>query len=182
MSFSGEIVSLFVVAIAIGMDAFSISLGLGLVKLRLKRIAFVGMTIGIFHIIMPFFGMVLGKAISEQIGDLTTLASGALLFFIGAQMFFSAFSHEAQKRMQPVGLSLLLIAFTVSLDSFTVGLGLGISGVRVILTLILFGVASAFLACLGMLLGRKVQGYLGVYSELLAGSILCCFGIYMLFG
>ncbi|WP_370694193.1 manganese efflux pump [Oceanobacter sp. 2_MG-2023] len=32
-----------------------------------------------------------------------------------------------------------------------------------------------------MLLGRKVQSYLGVYSELLGGSILCCFGLYMLF-
>ncbi|MCM3398843.1 manganese efflux pump MntP family protein [Oceanobacillus profundus] len=181
MFFSGEIASLLVVSIALGMDAFSISLGIGLVKLRLKRIALVSMTIGVFHIIMPFFGIMLGKVISEQIGNLTTLASGALLFGIGAQMFFSAFSHEVQKRMRPIGLSLLLIAFTVSLDSFTVGLGLGLSGVHVILTLILFGISSAFLACLGMLLGRKVQSYLGVYSELLGGSILCCFGLYMLF-
>ncbi|WP_087973639.1 manganese efflux pump MntP family protein [Oceanobacillus rekensis] len=182
MSFSGEFISLMFLAIALSMDAFSISLGMGMQQIRLKQIAIIGMVIGFFHIIMPFMGILLGKAISSQIGELTTLAGGVLLFIIGAQMFFSAFNHEVKSRVLPVGAGLFLIAFSVSIDSFTVGLGLGISGVKVFLTLILFGAASCLFTWLGMLLGRKVHGYLGTYSELLGGSILCGFGLFILFG
>ncbi|MBY7144737.1 manganese efflux pump [Virgibacillus sp. NKC19-3] len=178
----GELVSLLFMAFALGLDAFSVSLGLGMQQLRLKRIAFVGLIIGLFHIIMPFSGIILGQAISTQIGNLTTLAGGLLLFGIGAQMLFSAFHHEAKKIIQPVGIGLLFLAFSVSIDSFSVGLSLGISGVKTALAFVFFGIASTTLSWAGMMLGRKVHGILGVYSEILGGSILCGFGLLLLFG
>src|SRR5699024_1637386 len=96
----GEIVSITFMAVAISMDAFSISLGLGMKTLRLKRIAIIGFVFGIFHVIFPFSGMLLGKILSNRIGELTTLVGGLLLVAIGFQMFFSAFTHgesEARK-------------------------------------------------------------------------------------
>ena len=178
----GEIVSLIFMAAALGMDAFSVSLGIGMQRLRLKRIALIGLIIGLFHIGMPFIGIVLGKAISVQIGHYTTLAGGLLMVGIGAQMFFSAFNHEIKKIVQPVGVGLLILAFTVSIDSFSVGLSLGISGVKTAITLLMFGAVSMMLTWCGMLLGRKVRGLVGAYSEFLGGSILCAFGLKILFG
>ncbi|RYG71705.1 manganese efflux pump [Lentibacillus lipolyticus] len=180
--YTRELVSLMFMAIALGMDAFSVSLGLGMQKVRLKRIALIGIIIGFFHMLMPFVGIVLGQAISGQIGDYTVLAGGLLLFGIGAQMVFSAFNHEAPQLAQPVGMGLLFFALSVSLDSFSVGLSLGLSGARTVVTLLLFGAASMVLTWAGMILGRKVHGLLGVYSEILGGSILCGFGLYVLFG
>jgi manganese efflux pump family protein len=177
----GEFISILMMAIAIGMDAFSVSLGLGMQKIRLKRIAFIGIVIGLFHIIMPFLGIVVGKLISEQIGNWTTLAGGLLLFGIGAHMLFSAFNHEVRKVGQIAGFGLILFALSVSIDSFSVGLGLGLSDVKTVLTLILFGTASMILTWAGMLLGRKVRGFIGAYSEILGGSILCGMGLYILF-
>ena len=177
----GEFISILMMAVAIGMDAFSISLGLGMREIRLKRIAFVGIVIGLFHIIMPFLGIVVGKLISEQIGDWTTLAGGLLLFGIGAHMLFSAFNHEYAKVVQTAGFGLLILALSVSIDSFSVGLSLGLSGVKTALTLILFGASSMILTWAGMFLGRKVHGLIGAYSELLGGSILCGFGLYIMF-
>ncbi len=178
----GEIVSLIFMAAALGMDAFSVSLGIGMQRLRLKRIALIGLIIGLFHIGMPFIGILLGKAISVQIGHYTTLAGGLLMVGIGAQMFFSAFNHEIKKIVQPVGIGLLFLAFTVSIDSFSVGLSLGISGVKTAITLLMFGAVSMMLTWCGMLLGRKVRGLVGAYSEFLGGSILCAFGLKILFG
>lgn len=177
-----ELVSLSFMAIALGMDAFSVSLGLGLQKLRLRRIALICLVIGIFHVIMPFSGMLIGNALSAKIGQLTTLAGGLLLFGIGAQMFFSAFQEGGKSAFKPVGFGLILFAFTVSIDSFSVGLSLGISGVQTIVALILFSSASVLLTLLGLMLGRKVRGLLGKYSELIGGSILCGFGLFILFG
>ncbi|MFZ3578594.1 manganese efflux pump MntP family protein [Virgibacillus sp. DJP39] len=179
---AGELVSLLFMAFALGMDAFSVSLGMGMQQIRLKRIAFIGIVIGFFHMIMPFTGIMLGKAISGQIGDITVFIGSLLLIVIGSQMFFSAFNNEARKIIQPTGFGLLLFAISVSLDSFSVGLSLGMSGVKTIIALVFFGGISMVLTWTGMIVGKKVYGFLGVYSEMLGGSILCVFGLLLLFG
>lgn len=178
----GEIVSLIFMAVALGMDAFSVSLGMGMQRVRMKRIAIVGVVVGLFHMIMPFIGILLGHVISEQIGQYATLVGGLLLVGIGAQMIFSAFNHESHQLVQPVGIGLFFFALSVSLDSFSVGLSLGLSEVKIMIALLLFGGASTVMTWTGMLLGKKVHGLLGVYSEILGGSILCGFGLHILFG
>lgn len=180
--YAGETVSLAFMSLALGMDAFSVSLGLGMQHLRLKRIALIGITFGLFHVGIPFLGIVIGKVVSTQIGHITTLVGGLLLIAIGSQMILNAFNHESKKIVQPFGIGLFLLSLSVSVDSFSVGLGLGISGVQTMVALILFGSASTGLTWLGMLLGRKVRGFLGVYSEMLGGSILFVFGLYIIFG
>ncbi len=175
----GEITSILFMAVALGMDAFSVSLGLGMQKLRLKRIAIIGLAIGLFHIMMPFIGIFLGKIISSGIGEFASLAAAVLLLGIGIQMIVNAFVQESRQIIEPVGMGLLLLSFTVSLDSFSVGLGLGLSGAKTALVIMIFGAVSMGLTWLGLLFGRKVHGFLGAYSEILGGSILCGFGMYM---
>src|SRR5690625_1248063 len=91
-----EIISLIFVAIALGMDAFSVSLGMGMQQLRLKKIMKIGLVFGLFHVILPFIGIVFGKILSAQIGYIATLISGLILVGIGIQMILTAFNHEDQ--------------------------------------------------------------------------------------
>lgn len=177
---SAELVTLTFMAGALALDAFSVCLGLGMQQIRLKRILWISLVIGGFHVLMPFLGIVLGKLAAAPFENYAQLISGVLLIFIGAQMFFGAFTEEKKLFIQPAGLGLLVLAFTVSMDSFTVGFGLGIAEVKVVLALTLFGVISAILSCLALLIGRHVQGFLGKYSELLGGSILAGFGLFVL--
>ena len=81
-------------AMALGMDAFSVCLGLGMQKLRLKRILWISIVIGAFHIVMPLFGILLGKMIAGPLESYAQVVSGVILFFIGTQMFFGAFKQE----------------------------------------------------------------------------------------
>lgn len=181
-----EVFSLTFMAIAMSMDAFSVSLGLGMRNLRLKRIMIIGFVMGLFHILFPLTGMILGKILSSRIGEFATFTGGFLLIAIGAHMFFSAFTHGEEKEksslIQPIGFGLILLATTVSIDSFSIGLSLGISGVQIVLALFLFGSTGVIFTWSGLLLGRKVRGFLGAYSELLGGSILFSFGLKILFG
>lgn len=179
---SGEIIPLIFMAFAIGMDAFSVSLGIGMQRIRLRRIAFIGIVFGIFHVMMPSFGIVLGQIISTKIGHWTTLLGGSLLIVIGVHMLLSAFNREIKLNFNPTGIALITLALIVSIDSFSVGLGLGLSGAKILVVLMFFGTASMFLTWLGLLLGTKVHGFLGAYSEILGGSILCGFGLNILFG
>jgi manganese efflux pump family protein len=176
----GELITLTIMALALGMDAFSVGLGMGLIRLRLRQILYIGVTIGFFHIWMPLLGMMIGKLLSDKLGTIASYAGGVLLMALGLQMVISSFRHEEESFMKPVGFGLLVFALSVSLDSFSVGLSLGIFGARTAVTIAIFGFVSMVLTWLGLILGRRVQGWLGKYSEALGGSILLAFGIKLL--
>jgi len=177
----GELITLCMMAFGLGMDAFSVGLGMGLIRLRLKQIFYIGLTIGLFHIFMPLCGIIIGRFISQQFGGIATYVGGMLLLVLGIQMIVSSFREESQPFISPVGMGLVFFALSVSLDSFSVGLSLGIYGARTVLAVTLFGLFSMFLTWGGLILGRRFQRWLGVYSEALGGSILLAFGIKLLF-
>lgn len=173
--------SLFLLALALSLDAFSVCLGLGMQRLRLKRIFWIGFVIGCFHLIMPFAGIVIGKILSNTLESYTQVIGGGILILIGAQMFFGAFVEEKKLLIQPIGIGLLVLALTVSIDSFSVGFGLGLSGVRTVFALLLFAVTSAMFAWIALITGRRVRHILGRYSEIFGGIILFIFGLNILF-
>ncbi|GAA3318803.1 hypothetical protein GCM10020331_023080 [Ectobacillus funiculus] len=57
----GELMTLIIMAFALGLDAFSISLGMGMISMRLRQMFYIGIVIGIFHVIMPLLGMAIGR-------------------------------------------------------------------------------------------------------------------------
>lgn len=175
-----ELYSLSLMAFAVGMDAFSVSLGIGMNRLRLRRIFQLGLTVGLFHILMPLAGSIFGKFLSEHLGVLAVYSGGILLVFIGIQMVLSSFKQEKTSHI-PHGLGVLFFALSVSLDSFTLGLTLGIFEAKMVTALVLFGLFATGLSWLGLLLGRKMQRFFGNYSEALGGSILFFFGLKLLF-
>ncbi|MCT8140090.1 manganese efflux pump [Anaerobacillus sp. CMMVII] len=169
-------------AFALGMDAFSLAIGMGMLGLRYKHIFKIGVTVGAFHVIMPFLGIVIGKFLTQYFGMVAIIIGGVLLVVLGLQMLYSAlFSKEQEERiLQPEGLGLLLFALSVSVDSFSVGLSLGMIGAKTLVTLLSFGLISMALSWLGLIIGKKVKGYIGVYGELLGGCILLGFGLKLL--
>jgi len=177
----GELLTLMLMAFALGMDAFSVGLGMGMYQLRLRQIFKIGIMIGIFHIWMPLVGMVAGKFLSETFGTLATYLGGLLLIILGLQMIWSSLKKDEGSVIKPEGFGLLVFALSVSLDSLSVGLSLGIYGARMVMTILCFGIAATVLTWAGLLVGKKVQGWLGAYSEALGGSILLAFGIKLLF-
>lgn len=180
-SIIGEMITIIIMAFALGMDAFSISLGMGMYELRLRQIFKIGITVGIFHIFMPLLGMIAGRFLSQQFDTIAMYIGGGLLFILGVQMIWSSLGKESESIITPTGIGLLIFALSVSLDSFSVGLTLGIYGAQTILVLICFGAGAAILSWLGLLIGRHVQGWLGKYSEVLGGAILLFFGLKLLF-
>ncbi|MBU8914991.1 manganese efflux pump MntP family protein [Bacillus sp. FJAT-29953] len=173
----GEIMTLMLMAAALGMDAFSVGLGMGMYKLRLRKIFEIGIIIGIFHVLMPLAGMTAGRFLSEQFGALASFIGGLLLIILGVQMIWSSLKDDDEKVITPVGFGLLFFALSVSMDSFSVGLTLGIYGAKTVLVLVCFGVMATLQTWAGLLLGKKVRGWLGAYSEALGGAILLAFGI-----
>lgn len=76
---------------------------------------------------------------------------------------------------------MLLISLSVSIDSFSVGVSLGMFVNSIVLTVLAFGVCGGFMAIAGLLLGRRVSRGLGDYGEALGGAILLGFGLLFIF-
>ncbi|KQL51114.1 hypothetical protein AN964_19100 [Heyndrickxia shackletonii] len=175
-----EVFTLMLMAFALGMDAFSVGIGLGMFQLRYKQIFYIGLTIGFFHVWMPLIGMLAGHFLSDTFGTITKYIGGILIIVLGIQMILSSFKKEERNLIKPEGWGLIIFAFSVSLDSFSVGLSLGIFGARAAAVVLCFGIAATILTWAGLIIGRKAQGLLGTYSEVLGGSILFAFGIKLL--
>lgn len=172
-----EVITLLIMAFALGMDAFSLSVGMGMLNLRLRQIFYIGVIIGFFHILMPLLGIIIGKFLFVHLGTIATYVGGALLIFLGVQMLYSSTKQEANVLMRPAGIGLIVFALSVSIDSFSVGLSLGLFGAKTLIVVLTFGVMSMFLSWLGLLIGKYVNNWIGSYGEVLGGLILLGFGI-----
>jgi manganese efflux pump family protein len=176
-----ELVTLIVMACALSADAFSVALGMGLIRLRLRQMFAMGIAIGLFHMIMPLMGILLGGYLSDKLGHITMLIGSILLIGLGLHMIFSMFGKEEERRLAPVGVGLWVFSISVSMDSFSIGLSLGMTGAQVWLAILLFGTISMLLTWFGLFIGRYAGKVIGVYGELLGGCILVAFGIKLLF-
>lgn len=175
---AGQFITVLIIAVALGFDAFSLGLGIGLKGIRIRDILKLGTVIALFHVLMPIGGMLTGQLVSGLIGHIASAVAGVLLILLGGHMMYSsirggtasAFDHRSV-------LGLLVLAFSVSIDSFSVGVSLGIFSVDFGLTVFLFGFFGGLMSMLGLLLGRNVGSKLGEYGEACGGAVLLGFGI-----
>ncbi|HHV71608.1 MAG TPA: manganese efflux pump [Clostridia bacterium] len=174
-------------AVALGTDAFSLAIGVGMKGVGLRDNLKISGVIGLMHIIMPLIGYYLGSIAGKILGDVAGYLGGAILIFLGTMMLKDSQREKEEKEFQfdhNSGLGLMALALGVSLDALSVGFSLGTIGLNLWLTLIALGVVSAVMTSGGILLGDKVGSFLGKRAEVLGAAILIVLGakiIYDLF-
>lgn len=175
----GQFITMLVIAIALGMDAFSLGIGIGMAGIRFRTILKISVTIGFFHIIMPIIGLVTGIFLNSVVGDIAAFIGGGILCLLGLHMLWNGFFEK--EKMNPVvrttGLSLILFSVSVSMDALSVGFSFGLFAVDAVMAVILFGIIGTIMAGSGLMLGRTMGSWLGNYGEILGGAILLFFGI-----
>lgn len=178
----GQFLTILIMAIALGFDAFSLGIGIGMRGIRLLEIIKISVVIAIFHIAMPLTGMFMGHYVSSLLGDVATITGGGLLIVLGAHMVYSSMRGGETRSFDHHTLwGLLVFALSVSIDSFSVGVSLGLFASDLLLTVMLFGTFGGVMSILGLLLGRRVGHWAGDYGEAFGGIILLVFGIKFLF-
>lgn len=178
----GQLVTILIMAVALGLDAFSLGIGIGMKGIRLRDVLKISTVTALFHIIMPLIGMVTGKYVSALLGDITTYAAGGLLILLGGHMIWNAFREGDTKLVDHrTMLGVTLFSFSVSIDSFSVGVSLGMFSSNLLLTVLAFGICGGVMSIMGLLLGRRVSQNLGDYGEAVGGAILLAFGLLFIF-
>ncbi|PYI51121.1 manganese efflux pump MntP family protein [Paenibacillus flagellatus] len=175
---TGQWITIVVMAIALGMDAFSLGIGIGLRGIRLLDVLKVSFVIGLFHVLMPLMGMFMGQYVGALLGNVATLTGGALLVLLGGHMIFSSFKGPEMRSFDHRTLwGLLFFALSVSIDSMSVGVSLGLFATDLAFTVLMFGAFGGAMSVAGLLLGRRAGHWVGEYGEALGGIILLAFGI-----
>ena len=174
----GQYLAILVMALALGMDAFSLGLGIGMKGIRLLDVLKISAVVGIFHIIMPLMGMFTGGYVSTLLGHVAVLCGGALLIILGIHMVYSSLRGDQVSSFDHrTFIGLLIFALSVSIDSFSVGISLGLFQADILVTVLLFGFFGGMMSVFGLLLGRRFSGIFGDYGEAVGGMILIAFGI-----
>lgn len=173
----GQWLTYFLIAVALGADAFSLGIGMGLTGLRLRQILKISVVIGIFHVFMPLIGILIGGMLTAYVGDVAVFIGGVILIILGVHMLWESFFESESQTIHPAGGGLILFAFGVSLDAFSVGLSLGLFAGDLFFAVIMFGIMGMMMSGSGLLLGRTMGQWLGRYGGLFGGTILLAFGI-----
>ncbi len=168
-------------ALALGLDAFSVSLTIGLFHIRLRKVLFVSSLIGFFHMVFPLIGMIIGHFLSIKLPFITSAAGGFLLTFIGIYIIISTFNSQVEKQIKITNVKLMTLSFVVSIDSLPVGISLGVVHMEKFFIILMFGICSMLLAIFGMMIGRKAHGWLRSSSTIIGGAMLMLIGVYIMF-
>ena len=174
------LISLFVIGISLSMDTFSISLSLGTFNISMKKTIFLTLTVGIMHFFMPIFGNILGSKITTFLNININLLLGIILLIIALEMIIDIIKKE-DINFELSALNLILISISVSLDSFSTGLGLSAITESTIISSIIFSTCAAFFTFLGLLIGKYSNKKIGIYANILGIILLLFIGILHIF-
>ncbi|WP_018132988.1 manganese efflux pump MntP [Effusibacillus pohliae] len=175
----GELFTLLTTAVALGSDAMSLGIGIGMYRLTRREISRVSFTIGLFHVLMPLAGMALGLYLHNLMGDIAQLLGALLLVGLGIHMIWDAWKGEQEPPVvlnKTAGWGLMLFAMSVSVDALSVGFSLGLSNAHFGLAVLLFGVVGGLMAAIGLSIGSIMGRVLGESMQLIGGAILILFG------
>ena len=111
-----SLLTAFIVAVSLSMDAFSLALIYGTFNLDNKKNIIISFMVGIFHFFMPLTGYTFGDTLSKLISPNIDLFMAIIFIYLGIQMFISVFKNEEIEMINSF-FSVILFAFTVSARS-----------------------------------------------------------------
>lgn len=180
---------LFILAVGLSMDAFSVAVckGLSVQKLQKKHYFIVGAWFGGFQALMPAIGYLLGSTFKKYIENYDHWVAFVLLVLIGANMLREAFSKEdddddkGEKSASFSFKSMLVLAVATSIDALAVGVSFALlPNVNITAAVLFIGAITFVLSAVGLKVGNVFGTKYKQKAEIVGGIILILIGIKIL--
>lgn len=180
-----DLVTLFLLAVGLSMDAFAVSIckGLAMKKISFKQVAIVGFWFGGFQALMPTLGFLLGTTFASFVNAVADWIAFALLALIGGNMIKESLSKEEEKADDSLSFkTMLLLAIATSIDAFAVGVSFAFMNIgSLIVPAVLFiGVITFTLSMIGVKVGNVFGTKYKAKAEFAGGVILILLGVKIL--
>ncbi|MBP3765831.1 MAG: manganese efflux pump [Bacilli bacterium] len=172
-----SLILVILVAVSLSMDAFSLSLAYGTLGMKKTEINILSIIVGIYHFIMPLIGESVGSTIINILPITPNTLVFMVLFLIGFEMIIESFKdNNSISKLSIIGM--LIFGFAVSIDSFTLGLGLNVLYKYKIVSALIFSLTSFIFTYIGLNIGKFINNKVGKISTLFGGLMLIILGIF----
>ncbi|MEA4911845.1 MAG: manganese efflux pump MntP family protein [Oscillospiraceae bacterium] len=176
---------LFMIAVALSMDAFAVSMckGLAMQRLNYKNAAVISLYFGGFQALMPLLGYYLGARFERYIVNIDHYIAFALLAFLGARMIVEALRDGDTC---PCGgdmldhRELLVLAVATSIDALAVGITFAFLGADILPAVSLIGAVTFLLSFAGVAIGNRFGARFKKKAEIAGGVVLILIGLKIL--
>lgn len=173
----GQLLSILSLAFALSMDAFSLSLGVGTFSPSSKKIIILSTIVGIMHFMMPLAGSFLGTSLIKTFSLNANFLVGVILLFLAFEMVLEIIQKNDTEQIDLSIFGCFAFAFGVSLDSFSIGLGIKALYQNVVIPFLCFSIFSFIFTFLGLSIGRYTTKLLGTSARILGAILLVFLGI-----
>ncbi|MHB1043520.1 MAG: manganese efflux pump MntP [Eubacteriales bacterium] len=179
--------SLFVLgalAVALGTDAFSLCVGIGLAGVTRRQVFLLTVTVFLYHVFMPLAGWMVGEFAGNAIGRTAAFAGALLLVCLGIRMVWMAVKVNNESDLKIVRFNtwgLLILGASVSMDALSVGFTLGAVKSNLLFTAAVIGVVAGAMTFAGLVFGRFIGNLAGTRAQVLGGLILVGIGVRLAF-
>ncbi len=183
MSFN--LISTFLIAVALAMDAFSVSMTKGFTQKNLTnaQILYYGLFFGGFQFIMPIFGYFCGNVIANIVESLAPIVGFILLLIIGLNMIRESLTGDGEEITDNFSFKeVTLLAIATSIDAFAVGITIALLKDPLLISSAIIGVVAFAFSIAGIFIGKKLGDYVGDKFQILGGVILIIIGFKILLG
>ena len=169
---------LFLIAVGLSMDAFSVAVckGLSVCQIKKKQVVTVGMYFGIFQGVMPLIGYLLGTGFQETIQSIDHWIAFILLSLIGINMIRESRGEAENLDARFDFKAMLPLAVATSIDALAVGVTFAFLKVDIIPAVCFIGIVTFLLSCSGVFIGNRFGCKYKSKAELAGGIVLILMG------
>lgn len=177
-----DFISIFLLAVGLAMDAFSVSITRGLtLKWNIKYALTIAIFFGGFQAIMPVLGWLSGLQLQSFISTLGPWIAFILLVVIGIKMIYESLSGEIDDKKDIFSIKeILFLSIATSIDAFAVGVSFAFLNIEILLPVLIIGIVTFALSFIGVYIGRNIGHFFENKIEILGGLILIGIGFKIL--
>jgi putative Mn2+ efflux pump MntP len=181
---------IFLIAVGLSMDAFAVSITLGLSakNMKLKETFIPGLYFGFFQALMPALGFFAGIYFVDKIQFLDHWIACALLVFIGGKMIkdsICASRSSARESEKTAGYSfmfskMLILAIATSIDALAVGISFSFFKINIWRAILITGMTTFIISSCGVKVGKSFGNKFQSKAEFAGGAVLVAIGVKIL--
>ena len=179
-----SILDIILLAIALAMDCFTVSIVSGVIKKLSSGIIRMAFLFGLFQAMMPLLGWLGISYFRSYMEAYDHWIAFLMLAFIGGKMIKESFGPEEEQHFDPSRLhTQLLLAIATSIDALAIGISFACTGFtelsQLTMPLLIIGIVSFLFSIIGYHLGRRFGKTITrrMKPELLGGIILILIGV-----
>lgn len=171
-------IEVIILAIALSMDAFAVSIGLGAKKHAPNMALRAGGFFGIFQALMPFIGYLGGQGVLGWVETYAHWIAFGLLSLIGAKMIYEGTQEGVEEAIARVTNKMLLVlAIATSVDAMAAGFSLTLLAVNPYVACLIIGAITFAFSVIGVYIGNRSGTWLESKAEIFGGIVLILMGI-----